>query len=57
MTSALLGGLLFPLLFAGGIGYAVWRARNGKVRRAAPEVAPGRMVIATNLVGSRRRGH
>ncbi len=54
MTSTLLGGLLVPLLFAGGLGYAIWRTRVGKLRRLA-DVAPGRMVIATNLVGSRRR--
>lgn len=54
MTSAILGGLLLPLLFAFGLGYAIWRTRAGKLRRLA-EVQPGRMVIATNLVRSRRR--
>lgn len=54
MTHVLLGGLLVPLLFTAGLGYAIWRSRNGKLRRLT-DVAPGRMVIATNLVRSRRR--
>lgn len=56
MTSTLLGGLLVPVLFSGALGYALWRSRAGKMRRLA-DVAPGRMVIATNLVRSRRRLH
>ena len=54
MTTQLLGGLLLPLVFAGALGYAFLRFRAGKVRRV-PAVAPGRVVIATNLVSSRRR--
>ncbi len=54
MTHALIGGLLVPVLFTTGLGYALWRSRTGKLRRLA-DVAPGRMVIATNLVRSRRR--
>jgi hypothetical protein len=54
MTSTLLGGLLFPILFAGGLGFALLRSRAMKLRRLA-DVAPGRMVIATNLARSRRR--
>jgi hypothetical protein len=53
MTSTLLGSLL-PLLLASGIGVALWRSRASKLRRIA-DIAPGRMVIATNLVSSRHR--
>ncbi|HEX7622818.1 MAG TPA: hypothetical protein VF400_04545 [Anaeromyxobacteraceae bacterium] len=54
MTTQLLGGLLLPLLFAGGLGYAILRSRAGKVRRVNA-IAPGRVVIASNLVSSRLR--
>ena len=54
MTTQLLGGLLLPLLFASGLGYAILRFRAGKLRRS-PAVAPGRVVIAANLIRSRRR--
>ncbi|HYS82114.1 MAG TPA: hypothetical protein VEM76_15500 [Anaeromyxobacteraceae bacterium] len=54
MTTQLLGGLILPLLFAGGLGYLVFRSRAGKLRRVTA-VAPGRVVIAANLVNSRRR--
>jgi hypothetical protein len=54
MTHTLVGGLLVPLLFSVGLGLALWRSRVGRLRRAS-EIAPGRMVIATNLVSSRRR--
>ena len=54
MTTQLLGGLLLPLVFAGALGYGILRFRAGKVRRV-PAIAPGRVVIAANLVSSRRR--
>ena len=54
MTTQLFGGLLLPLVFGGFLGYAILRSRAGKLRRVAA-VAPGRVVIAANLVSSRRR--
>ena len=54
MTTQLLGGLVLPLLFAGGLGYLISRSRAGKLRRVNA-VAPGRVVIAANLIHSRRR--
>jgi hypothetical protein len=54
MTHTLVGGLLVPVLFSVGLGFALWRSRSGRQRRVA-DIAPGRLVIATNLVSSRRR--
>jgi hypothetical protein len=54
MTTQLLSGLILPLVFAGGLGYFILRSRAGKLRRVTA-VAPGRVVIAANLVSSRRR--
>jgi hypothetical protein len=46
--------LILPLLFAGGLGYLISRSRAGRLRRVTA-VAPGRAVIAANLINSRRR--
>ena len=54
MNTQILGGLLLPIVFGGVLGYALLRSRAGKVRRATA-IAPGRVVIAANLVSSRRR--
>ena len=55
-TTHLLGGLVLPLVFAGGLGLAILRVRAGKLRRAtATAIAPGRAVIAMNLFATRRR--
>ena len=44
--------LLVPVLLGAGLySFVRWRPGRGK----QPEVAPGRVVIASNLVSSRRR--
>jgi hypothetical protein len=51
MTSLLT--LLVPVFVVGGVfAYRFWRSSSLNARR---EVAPGRVVIASNLVRSRRR--
>ena len=51
MTSLLT--LLVPVFLVGGVyAFKLWRSSSQGSRR---EVAPGRVVIASNLVRSRRR--
>jgi hypothetical protein len=56
MTTTLLGTLVLPALLGVGLfGFVLRRNANRGFRRLR-EVAPGRIVIGTNLVSSRRRG-